>query len=237
MSVTGMVKKYKCVFFDLDHTLWDYEANCREALYELYDQYSLSTAGVSDAESFYLQFRKVNHELWELYDTNQIDQEYIRRERFKRVLDHFLAYEEKLAADLTRDYLIQSPRKANLIAHAEDVLSYLSDRYSLTVVTNGFDEIQQVKLTSGNLHRFFRHIVTSQKAGHRKPSQGIFDYAMKANGIQCCDAVMIGDNLVTDIGGARNASIDTIFYNPQKVRHEAVVSHEIGCLSELKNIL
>ena len=237
MERNQLAKKYKCVFFDLDHTLWDYEANCREALHDLYDQYSLDTVGISDAQSFYLQFRKVNLALWDLYDTNQIDQDYIRRERFKQVLDHFAAYDSKLAEDLTRDYLIQCPRKANLVSHAEDVLVYLSARYSLTVVTNGFEEIQQVKLASGNLHRFFKHIVTSQKAGHRKPSPGIFDYAMKANSIDCCDAVMIGDNLVTDIGGARNASIDTIFYNPDKLVHQSPVSHEIGCLSELKNIL
>src|SRR5215204_951688 len=107
MTATGMEKKYKCVFFDLDHTLWDYEANCRESLYDLYDQYSLHLAGISDAEAFYIQFRKVNLALWDLYDTNQCDQDYIRRERFKQVLEHFSAYEATLAENLTKDYLIQ----------------------------------------------------------------------------------------------------------------------------------
>jgi HAD superfamily hydrolase (TIGR01549 family) len=120
---------------------------------------------------------------------------------------------------------------------AIETLSYLMDKYSLTIVTNGFDEIQNVKLTSGNLHQYFQHIVTSQKAGAKKPSRQIFEYAMNAHGVKPHEAVMIGDNLVTDIGGALNASIDTIYFNPEKIAHDVKVDHEISCLSELKNIL
>jgi YjjG family noncanonical pyrimidine nucleotidase len=236
-SGTGMEKKYKCIFFDLDHTLWDYEVNSRQTLYELYFSYDLQAKGVTDAESFYKQFRVVNLALWDLYDTNRVDQQYIREERFKQVLQHFSAYSKKLSEDLSIDYLSQCPKKGNLIPHAAEVLEYLVAHYCLTVVTNGFDDIQNVKLTAGNLHRFFRHVVTSQKAGERKPSQKIFEYAMNANNVQCCDVVMIGDNLLTDIAGARNSSIDTIFYNPEKIKHETVVNHEICCLSELKKIL
>jgi YjjG family noncanonical pyrimidine nucleotidase len=237
MKGTGTEKKYKCVFFDLDHTLWDYEKNAEESLHDLYHQYNLQARGVSTADDFYQRFRTVNLALWELYDTNQIDQDYIRRERFKQVLEHFSAYNAGLSDNLSRDYLALCPKKRNLMPHAEEVLEYLMAHYHLTVVTNGFDEIQHVKMTSGNLHRFFRHVVTSQKAGHKKPSHHIFEYAMRANGTACCDVVMIGDNLITDIGGARSASIDTIFFNPGKMAHDSIVNHEIGCLSELKNIL
>ena len=232
-----MGKKYKCVFFDLDHTLWDYEQNSRQTLRELFVSYNLQAAGVADADSFCTQFRKVNLALWELYDTNQVDQHYIRQERFKQVLDHFGAYSPELSEKLTVDYLDQCPKKANLVPYAQDVLEYLANDYRLTVVTNGFDEIQNVKLTAGNLHRFFNHIITSQKAGHRKPSEKIFQFALDLNKVRCCDAVMIGDNLVTDMGGAMNASIDTIFFNPDRLNHAASVKHEITCLSELKKIL
>jgi FMN phosphatase YigB (HAD superfamily) len=170
-SGTGMEKRYKCIFFDLDHTLWDYESNARETLIELYDAYDLRSRGVSDAASFCRQFTKVNLALWDLYDTNQVDQQYIRRERFKQILEHFNAYDEKVSEELSEEYLLECPKKANLIPHAVDVLEYLACHYALTVVTNGFDEIQQVKLNSGNLHRFFKHIVTSQKAGSMKYSK------------------------------------------------------------------
>lgn len=237
MSGNGMVKKYRCIFFDLDHTLWDYETNARETLADLYVAFNLKSKGIKDADSFYHQFRKVNLALWDLYDRDLIDQDYIRKERFLQILDHFLIVDGSLSEDLSIKYLKQCPKKANLIPHALEVLSYLSDRYQLTLVTNGFEEIQHAKLASGNLRRFFKHIITSQKAGHRKPSREIFDYAMAVNEINCSDAVMIGDNLITDIGGARGASIDTIFYNPDKISHNVSVSHEISCLSELKEIL
>jgi YjjG family noncanonical pyrimidine nucleotidase len=236
-SGTGMAKKYKCVFFDLDHTLWDYEENSKETLYDLFYAYELQAKGVTSADTFYRQFRVINLALWDLYDNNRVDQHYIRQERFKQVLEHFSAYTVQLSEHLTVDYLDQCPKKANLVPHALEILEYLASDYVLTVVTNGFDEIQNVKLSSGNLHRFFNHIVTSQKAGHRKPSQKIFQFALQANNIKCSDAVMIGDNLITDIGGARNAAIDSIFYNPEKIAHQTSVKYEISCLSELKKIL
>jgi putative hydrolase of the HAD superfamily len=237
MNGTQIDKKYKCVFFDLDHTLWDYETNAKESLYEVYMHHNLASCGIHDPESFYRQFRSVNLALWELYDRELIGQDFIRTERFKQILEHFSAYDERLSKELSADYLERSPKKNNLMPHAAEVLEYLAAHYRLTVVTNGFEEIQQVKLSSGNLHRFFDHIVTSQKAGHRKPSQKIFEYALHANQVKCCDVIMIGDNLVTDIGGARNASIATVFYNPEKIVHNSAIDHEITCLSELKNIL
>jgi putative hydrolase of the HAD superfamily len=233
-----MSKKYKCVFFDLDHTLWDYETNSKETLYEVFHDHRLNSFGVTDPEIFYKQFRQVNFALWDLYDRELITQDYIRTQRFKQILEHFSAYDEKLSHELSIDYLARCPKKKTLMPYAADVLEYLlASQYKLTVVTNGFEEIQHLKLSSGNLHRFFDHIVTSQKAGHKKPSQKIFEYALTANKVHCCDAVMIGDNLITDIGGAREALIASVFYNPEKIGHQAEIDHEISCLSELKNIL
>jgi putative hydrolase of the HAD superfamily len=166
-----------------------------------------------------------------------VDQAYIRTQRFKQILEHFGAYEEKLSDTLSSEYLDSCPKRPNLIPHAEPILEYLRSKYSLTVVTNGFEEIQNVKLTSGNLHRFFNHIVTSQKAGHKKPSEKIFEFALSLNSAECCDVVMIGDNLVTDMGGARAARIDTIFLNRDKITYTDKVNYEISCLSELTNIL
>jgi YjjG family noncanonical pyrimidine nucleotidase len=236
MNITGL-KKYKCIFFDLDHTLWDYETNAKETLVELYTEFDLRPKGVRDPESFYLKFKEVNLALWDLFDRELASQQYIRTERFKRILEHFSAYAEDLSEALSNEYLKRCPTKNNLMPFATEVLEYLHRHYRLTVITNGFEEIQHTKLSSGNLHRFFDHIVTSQKAGYRKPSKEIFHYAMTANEIKCSEVIMIGDNLVTDVGGARNASIDTIFFNPEKVNHTSSISHEISCLSELKKIL
>jgi YjjG family noncanonical pyrimidine nucleotidase len=237
MSGNQKKKDYKCVFFDLDHTLWDYETNSKETLHELYEDYNLREQGVPDREGFCRQFRTVNLALWDLYDRDLVNHDYIRAERFKQILGHFGTVNEKLSAELSVDYLERCPKKGNLMPHAVDVLNYLSPRYKLTIVTNGFEEIQNVKLASGKIEKYFHHIITSQKAGHRKPSKNIFDYAMVANAVQCCDVIMIGDNLVTDIGGARESSIDSVFFNPEKISHNENIFHEISCLSELKNIL
>lgn len=229
-------RPYKCVFFDLDHTLWDYECNARETLLDLHTSYSLYGKGI-DFEEFHQKFKTVNFNLWQLYDRGLIDNEVIRHERFKQVLEHFNAHEQKLSAVLSEEYLYGCPKKANLVPYAKEVLDYLSAHYSLTVVTNGFEEIQTVKLLSGKITHYFDHVVTSQKAGFKKPSKEIFDYALAINDLQCHEVIMIGDNLITDIGGARNASIDTVFYNPDEVPHREQVKHEIRCLSELQNIL
>ena len=230
-------KKYKGIFFDLDHTLWDYETNSRTTLEELYDEYNLSARGVTTVGHFQDHFKEVNTRLWDLFDRGLIDSEVIRRERFKQILEPFQAYEEKLCQELSVDYLHRCPKKGTLMPHAIEVLEYLHDKYSLTVVTTGFEEIQNLKLTAGNLHRYFGHIITSQKAGYRKPAREIFDYALSQNSIAHHEAIMIGDNLVTDIAGAINASVDTVFYNPDQITHEVSVHHEITSLNQLRQIL
>jgi len=228
---------YANVFFDLDHTLWDYESNSAETLLELYAGYDLLSKGISSTSEFLQQFRKVNFELWALYDAGSIESSVIREERFQQILKHFSVTDKKLTDDLSHDYLAMCPRKANLMPHALEVLDYLSARYKLSVITNGFEEIQHVKLTSSKILKYFDHIITSQKAGHRKPSREIFECALRHNDIQCHQAIMIGDNLVADVGGARSASIDNVFYNYEKIVHSQSPDFEIKCLRELQLIL
>jgi len=231
-------RKYRCVFFDLDHTLWDFETNSRETLLELYAAYSLEAKGVPSVSEFQHRFRIVNDHLWDQYDRGLIGSEVIRQERFKNILQHFEAYEEALCADLSKDYLHACPKKGHLMPGAIEILEYLAAAsYNLTVVTNGFEEIQHIKMASGNLQSYFNHIITSQKAGHRKPAREIFDFALQANGAKHHEAIMIGDNLVADIGGARNAAIDTVFFNPEKNIHSVAMDYEIAHLGELRHIL
>ena len=232
-----MTKKYKCIFFDLDHTLWDYETNATETLNELYVSFSLAERGVTSPEHFCKRFKEVNFQLWDLYDRGLITSEIIRKERFKQVLEPFGAHEEVFSENLSKVYLNTCPHKSNLLPNAQETVQYLSGKYSLTIVTNGFEEIQPVKVASGKLTPYFNHIITSQRAGHKKPSREIFEYAMKLNSIEPHEAIMIGDNLLTDMAGARNATIDTVFFNPEQTPHQDVVMHEIQNLKELRSIL
>jgi YjjG family noncanonical pyrimidine nucleotidase len=229
--------KYKCIFFDLDHTLWDYETNSMQTLQELFLQYKLESKGIRVFDEFFQTFRSVNLSLWDLYDTGKITSDVIRKDRFRQILDAFGAYDEELSDNLSTDYLNLCPSKCNVMPGALETLQYLSDQYRLTVVTNGFDEIQHIKLASGGMDQYFDHVITSQKAGHRKPSREIFDYALKLNGASHYEAIMIGDNLITDIAGAKNASIDAVLFNPLRIVHDTKVHHEISDLQELRQIL
>lgn len=230
-------KKYQTIFFDLDHTLWDYESNSCDTLGELYTTHGLNARGIPNVEPFLDQFRKVNNELWDLFDTGQITSDVIRRERFKRVLAHFTMVDDKLADTLSVQYLDQCPRKGKLMPGAIEILDYLAGQYRMTIITNGFEEIQHLKLAAGNLTAYFDHIVTSQKAGHRKPAREIFDYALVQNSTHSNEAIMVGDNLLTDIGGARRAAIDAVFFNTERVAHNGSVDFEIHNLVELKQLL
>jgi len=231
------IKKYHSIFFDLDHTLWDYEANSKETLLELFQQYDLQVKGVDSGEKFAAEFNVVNTQLWNLFDRGSISSEALRKERFKQILQAFDIQDEKLGHDLSHDYLVECPKKGHLMPYAQEILDYLSVHYKLSVITNGFEEIQHQKLQSTNLLPYFDHVITSQRAGCRKPSCEIFNFALDCNGIKRHQAIMVGDNLITDIGGACNAYIDAVFFNPEKIEHEGHSAHEIHCLSELREIL
>lgn len=230
-------KKYKTIFFDLDHTLWDFESNSRETLEELYDGHQLEKRGVHSIVAFHEIFSEVNGDLWAQYDKGLIKGEVIRAERFKRVLAPFGVDDEVLIGQLSTEYLNTCPRKGGLLPGAIDTLDYLTSKYSLSLITNGFDEIQHLKLASGKIAHYFDHVVTSQQAGHKKPAKEIFEYALGLYANKAHEAVMIGDNLETDIAGALNASVDAVFYNPKQIDHNQNPHHEITNLTELQAIL
>jgi len=230
-------KSYKCVFFDLDHTLWDYEMNSGEALHELYDKYGLAKLGSIPFNEFYKGFVKINTEIWDAYDRGLTGKEVIRFERFDRVFRHAGINDYDLSLQFSEEYIKESPKKPNLVAHAKDVLDYLLPRYPLYIITNGFDEIQSVKMESAGITPYFKGVITSARAGCKKPEKEIFEFALRENGFVCSDTIMVGDNLLTDIAGARNASVDTVYYNPYKLPHQENVTYEISSLKELTSIL
>lgn len=228
---------YKCIFFDLDHTLWDYETNSAETLEELFHQHRLQEKGISSLPDFVKTFVEINIHLWDQYDTGKIHRDVIRYERFHRILLKLGIDDYELSLNLSNDYVSESPKKGALIPNAIEVLDHLTPKYPMSIITNGFDEIQSTKLASSGITHYFNSVVTSARAGHKKPAKEIFEFALAENGFKASEAIMIGDNLLTDIAGARNASIDTVFFNPNKISHQEKVDYEIHNLAELKNII
>ncbi len=231
------MKNYKCVLFDLDHTLWDYDTNAAEALRELYEHYELHNKSIEPADVFVKNFTDINTSLWDLLDQGKIHRDVIRSERFHRVFQSIGIDDYAMSLKFSGDYLEVSPKKKNLLPNAMEVLNYLHKKYPMFIITNGFDEIQGMKISSSGINHFFKTVVTSERAGSKKPEKKIFDYVLVKYGFRPSEAIMIGDNLSTDIQGAHNASIDSVFFNPHKVAHQAKVHHEIADLLELKSIL
>ncbi len=229
--------KYRCILFDLDHTLWDFETNSTETLRELYDQYQLMERGITSLPHFIETFVEVNTNLWDQYDSGKISREKIRFERFDGILKKLGVDDFDLSLKLSDEYVMQAPKKNALMPNALETLAYLHERYALTIITNGFEEIQATKLSSSGIHQYFKSVVTSARAGHKKPAKEIFNFALAEIGFSPDEAIMIGDNLATDIGGARNASVDTVFFNPHKKAHQDQPSYEIHDLKELMSIL
>ena len=228
---------YQHIFFDLDHTLWDFEKNSSETLTELYFEYDIGYHGNIDEQTYIQAFREVNRELWTKYDKSQIDKEYIRTKRFELIFGRLGIDPKKIASNIGDVYLFRCPKKPHLLPHSKEILDYLSKNYQLHILTNGFNDVQAIKLKHSGISHYFQTIVTSESTGHRKPSQEIFEYALEQAQAPLQHSLMIGDNLDTDIEGALRIGMDAVFYNPDQVFHKKTPRYEIKCLRELGGIL
>jgi putative hydrolase of the HAD superfamily len=231
------MKNIRHIFFDLDHTLWDFDKNCLETLEELYGTHRLAALGLHMAD-FMDTYRTVNVEMWAQYNMGKISKEEIRNKRFENTFVRLGIDKRHVPDTLNDDFLKICPTKTNLLPYAIDTLSYLNRNYSLYILTNGFPETQVIKLNSAKIHSFFIEVINSESCGSLKPDRKIFEYALNtANAASCKDCLMIGDDLDADVGGALNAGFEAIYYNRYKVKHGKSLKYEIECLSELQKLL
>ena len=231
------MKAYKHIFFDLDNTIWDFEKNSKEALIEIYHKHNLIDLGVTDVEHFIVKYKERNEMKWEQYRLGTIDKPTLRDKRFALTFWDMGLDAETAPAALADDYLAISPRKTILFPHTHEVLNYLAGKYTLHIITNGFEEAQIIKMEESKLSPYFQEVIISEHTGFSKPDIRIFDYAMKKTGATARDSIMIGDGLEVDVLGALNAEWDAIYFNPDKKFHEQDVTYEISSLVELLHIL
>ena len=204
---------YKHIFIDLDDTLWDFHANAKASLHEMFDDRKLGQY-FNDFEQFFKIYAKRNLELWELYGKGEISKDFLMIERFRHPLVKMGVNNDKLAEQIGIQFLEILPTKTILLPYAIELLDYLQPKYSLTLISNGFVEVQYKKLRSTNLEHYFTHIVLSEAAGALKPDKRIFEYALQLNNATAAETIMIGDSYAADIVGAQNAGIDQIFLHP-----------------------
>ncbi|MBW6492054.1 MAG: YjjG family noncanonical pyrimidine nucleotidase [Lentimicrobium sp.] len=230
-------KTYRHIFFDLDNTLWDFDANSMDTFRDLFSKYHLKLKGIESFENFLFVYHKHNALLWESYRQGKILKDFLNLSRFTLTLDEFGIHDEVLSVNLARDYVLLSPTKTILFPEAFQLLDYLSGRYKMHIITNGFEEIQYKKLSNSGLAKYFENIITSEDAGTRKPEPLIFEYALNKCGASAYETLMIGDEEEVDIQGAIRVGIDSILVDFSGKQAESKATYTVNSLGRLIDIL
>jgi putative hydrolase of the HAD superfamily len=233
--------KYKHLFFDLDHTLWDFEANSRLSLLELYEMLQLKEKGIADFDLFHKNYLTHNDKLWGRYRNGFIKVDELRWKRMWLALLDFKIADEPLAREMGNQFLELLPTRKLLFPHTKEILNYLTEKnYQLHLITNGFEKTQHSKLKSSGLDEYFIQVITSEGSNSLKPKKEIFEYAFAKTNAAPAESIMIGDTIDVDILGAVNAGIDQVHVNHLTKEFEMVNNQKptftVFSLQELENI-
>ena len=226
-------KHKKHLFFDLDHTLWDFDKNSAFAFDAIFKERGFAIS-LQDFLNIYIPR---NQHYWKLYQINQISHEELRYFRLKDVFDA-LKFEvsDVIIDQISDDYINYLPEHNHLFDGAIEILDYLKPNYKLHIITNGFASVQTKKLNNSKIGHYFDTITNSEMAGVKKPHPTIFDFALSLANALKEESLMIGDSYEADIIGAQEAGIEAIFFNEQNIEVENQVL-QIKHLLDLKNIL
>jgi putative hydrolase of the HAD superfamily len=223
----------KHIFFDLDHTIWDFDKNAQETLNELYISHELNELGCGTVEEFINRYTENNHELWRQYHLGNITKETLRSERFNKTFLQLGIDPEKVPNQFEDDYVRITPTKTNLFSGTEKVLNYLQQKYTLHIISNGFKESTLMKMSVCNLNPYFENVIISEDVGANKPDQRIFEFALEKANASKEESIMIGDSLEADVRGALDFGIKAIYFNPLKAEKPEDIEWEIHQLEEL----
>jgi putative hydrolase of the HAD superfamily len=230
--------KYKHLFFDLDHTLWDFDANARATLEQLHLDLNLVDKGIHDFDLFHKNYLQHNEKLWARYRNGYIKQEELRIKRMWLTLLDFKIADEALTRQLSELFLQLLPTRTLLFPDTIEVLNYLKDKgYGMHLITNGFEKTQHGKLQSSGLSPFFKVVVTSESSNSLKPKKEIFEYALNKTGALAEDSIMIGDSVEVDIMGAMSVGMDQVHVNFNGAPQEVKPTYTVTTLKELELFL
>lgn len=229
--------QYKHLFFDLDHTIWDFDKNAEETLNELYHTYKLKELGLHSSDRFIEVYTQNNHQLWAEYHVGKITKQKLRETRFSKTFIDLGLSPNLIPQQFEDDYVNICPTKTNLFPKAHETLRYLKERYSLHLISNGFKESTELKISKNGLNVYFENVVISEVVGFNKPDRAIFDHALTLANAGISESIMIGDSLEADIRGAQDYGIKAIYFNPERKEKPEDVNQEIACLSELMTLL
>ena len=231
--------KYKDLFIDFDDTLYDTYGNSVIALEETYEAFGLARY-FANPQVFYDAYWQTNIDLWTQYAKGEITRDYLIVERFRRPLSvgEGLNVTEAYCLEMSDRFLEFCASKSGVVDGAHELMDYLRNKgYRMHMCSNGFHEVQYKKLTACGLRDYFQTVILSEDAGANKPSPQFFDYAFRTSGASRETTLMIGDNLQTDIIGARDAGLDTILFNRWNVEPSDIPTMTVATLREIMDIL
>jgi putative hydrolase of the HAD superfamily len=221
------------VFFDLDHTLWDFERNSELTYSQIFFDLQIEV----QLPEFLEVYIPKNMHFWKLYREGKIDKETLRYRRLKTVFDE-LGYPigNRKIDQISEAYIEVLGNQTHLMPYAREILDYLNVKYRLHIITNGFEQVQCRKLKNSGIDHYFHEVIPSERAGVQKPHPDIFKLALNAAEVSSNNAVMIGDSLEADILGALSAGMQAIHFNTNKEaphQHCPIIEH----LEEIKHQL
>ena len=231
--------RYKDLFIDFDDTLYDTRGNAVIALSETFEAFHLERY-FADPQTFYDAYWWANIDLWTRYSKGEITRDYLIVERFRRPLSEGKGIEvtETLCLEMSDRFLDFCASKPGVIDGAHELMDYLKQQgYRMHMTSNGFHEVQYKKLAACGMRDYFDTIILSEDAGVNKPQPAFFDYALLTAGAERQTTLMIGDNLQTDIAGARNAGLDTILFNRWNVEPAGIPTYTVASLRDIMHIL
>jgi putative hydrolase of the HAD superfamily len=224
----------KHIFFDLDHTLWDFEKNSNLTFEQLFKKNKIQLK----LDVFLEQYSPINFHYWKLFREDKISKEDLRYGRLKDAFDVLnYSIEDELIHLLSEEYIDVLPFHNHLFEGAIELLEYLHPKYGLHIITNGFEEVQNLKLEKSGIKKYFDNIITSEAIGVKKPNPKIFNYALDKAETIAAQSIMIGDNLDADIMGALNCGIKTIHFNIENHKFEQKNYTSVSNLLEIKQYL
>lgn len=227
----------KHLFFDLDRTLWDFETNSQKALEILFLEFKLADS-IKDFNRFHHAYKRINAKLWKLYGAGKMKKEELRDERFIQTLSSFNIHDRELAVKFSDSYVDVSPKQTILFPDTIDTLEELKKLdYQMHIITNGFEEVQHIKLDNSNLKPFFDVIVCSENVGYNKPDIRVFNYAMNKAKAEANNSVMIGDDRAVDVQGALRAGMRAILFDPRNQYKQPSGELKVQNINELPLML
>lgn len=223
------------IFFDLDHTLWDYQANSTAALKELYVQFQLRNLGISSESEFIASFHRANFRVWHEFSESSLNRNDLREKRLQLVFEEYQLPYPGLPG-FHDAYYLQCSMGKQLIAGALELLQVLAPHYVMHIITNGFDDAQFNKIQSSGLAPFISTITTSEMADAKKPEKKYFDYAFQQAKAPAARSLIVGDGYHTDVAGALAYGLPCIWFNPEEEEPDIRVAQVKG-LNQVPTLL